>query len=159
MASRKKVAPKFAIGDHVRLASYMANTHPSYLAAGSHIAMAREAVDGLVLSIRELRTGKLSLATVGAPDNYIIEIVYDATFNPRYASPKNAPKTVERAVGSPLWQRLRDTMRKEASEGRTYCTAQGADSPYDKLIDGWKVVKVRSSEVVSLEQEPATSEA
>jgi hypothetical protein len=154
MAPRKKVL-KLAVGDHVRLASHLANQHPSYHTSPAFLGLAHEPVDGLVLSIRDVKTGKLIAVTSGALDGHVIELVYDATFNPKVASPRNSPKGVERPTSSPVWQNLRKALRKEAGDGRLFSTAGKENLPFARMLDGWKVVKVRSEHLVSLEEEPA----
>jgi hypothetical protein len=153
MAPRKKII-KLAVGDHVRLSSYKANQHTSYLTSPAFLGLSYEPVDGLILSIRDLRTGKLTANTTGALDGHIIELVYDATFNSRYASSRNFTKGVEQISGGQAWKKLRETLRREASEGRLFSTSTEGGIPVARLMDGFKVVKVRSTDLVSLEQEP-----
>ncbi len=152
------------IGDHVRLQSRAVNIHQSSQLAESESATVLEPVEGLILSIREIDSGQLVKQAEGTLENYVIEMVYDHTFNTRYASLRNAPRgSTESPVNKPGWKRLRAALRTAADRGQFYPTTAPAllsDSPLASLLDGWKVVKVRSNGFVRLEKpEPVVETA
>ncbi len=151
-----------AVGDHVRLVMRNANHHQSYQVTDNLVAPSREPVDGLVLSIRNIATGELLKNAQGNLDNYVIELLFDRTFSARYASLVNAPRGSERATETPRWKRVRALLREGAEKGQMYATALPnyyEDSPLAKYVDGWKVIKVRSSDIILQEQPEATNEA
>ena len=89
--------------------------------------------------------------------------MYDHTFNTRYASLRNAPRgSTESPVNMPGWKRLRAALRTAADRGQFYPTTSPTlltDSPLAALLDGWKVVKVRSNGIVQLEKPELVVEA
>ena len=151
------------IGDHVRLQSRAVNRHQSSQLAESESATVLEPVEGLVLSIRDIGSGQLVKQTDGTLENYVIEMVYDHTFNIRYASLRNAPRgSTESPVNMASWKRLRAALRAGAERGQFYSTATPTlltDSPLMSLLDGWKVVKVRSNGFERLEKPEPVVEA
>ncbi|HEY3378668.1 MAG TPA: hypothetical protein VGL77_14370 [Armatimonadota bacterium] len=144
-----------AVGDHVRLKSRMANAHDSYLIADTQVAFVREPADGLVLSIRDINSGRLVGETHGALQQYVIELLFDNTFNPKVASLRNAPRTAERPTAAPMWRRLRALLRDVRDKQEFISTVTPgffAEGPLAKQLDGWKVIKVRSEDLSSLEK-------
>lgn len=158
--AKQEINTVLAIGDHVRMRSRMSNEHQSYqVTSEMQVAFAREPMDGLVLSIRDISTGKLIRATTGQTDEYVVELLIDNTFNPKMASPRNAPRTAERVTAAPAWRRMRATLRDLAEKGQILSTNDAdlqTESPLAKQLDGWKIIKVRSSDLSSLEQEETT---
>lgn len=151
-----------AIGDHVRLKTRDANQYQSYQISGSQVAFMREPADGLILSIRDLRTGTLVKETSGELGGYVFELVFDNTFSPKYASTRNAPRTADRPTATPGWNRLRATLREMAGKDELLSTATPGfftDGVLSKMLDGWKVIKVRAEELVSLEKPEAEAPA
>lgn len=150
------------IGDHVRLESRAVNSHLSSRLATSESATLLEPVEGLVLSIREIDSGQLVKQAEGEFERYVIEIVYDHTFNIRYASLRNAPRgSTESPVNMSSWKRLRAALRAAADRGQFYATTSPTlmtDSPLSALLDGWKVVKIRSNKFVRLEKPEPVAE-
>lgn len=157
----KQTPQVLAVGDHIRLKARDNNQHQAYRSGASEVVTFHESVDGLVLSIRDVRTGQLKDKTKGALDQYVIEIVYSRTFNPRYSSLRNAARGVEDPTTTGGWRKLRAVLRKSVEEGKLYSAGSPellADSPLTSLLDGWKVVKVWSQELESLEK-PEEKEA
>lgn len=145
----------FAVGDHVRLKHSLANEHQSYQIANKQIAFMRESIDGLILSIRDISTGKLMSSTTGELTDYVIELLYDNTFSAKFASLKNAPRTAERPTAAPAWRRMQAILRDMAAKGELLSTSSPdflQNSPLTKMLDGWKVIKVRSHEISTLEK-------
>jgi len=80
--AKEKVSPQiFAIGDHIRLKTRAANQHGTYNIEAEQVAYSREPADGLILSIRDINSGRLIAKTTSAAGNYVIEMVFDNTFN------------------------------------------------------------------------------
>jgi len=142
-----------AVGDHVRLKARDGNQHASYQAGADELSSYRDPVDGLVLSIRDVQTGKLVPATDQLLDNYVVEVIYSRTFSARFASVRNAPRGTEDPTITAAWKRLNAALRKSAEEGKLYSTAMPdlfADSPLANLMDGWKVVKIWAQDMEKL---------
>ena len=145
-----------AVGDHVRLPMRSLNEHATYQVTDNQVAPAREPVDGLVLSIRNISNGELVKSTRGDLRQYVFEIIYDRTFSSKFASLTNAPRGSERPQATPRWQRVRTLLREGAAQEQLYSSAQPTlmtESPLARFVDGWKIVKVRSKEIDSLEQQ------
>lgn len=149
-----------AVGDHARLISRDRNQHGSYKVTAAEIATSREPVDGMVLSIRDVQTGQLVARAEGNLDRYVVEVVYVNTFNPRFASTRNAPRGVENPMTTGAWKRLRATLRKAAGEEKLFSTATAqAGGPLAEVLDGWRVAKLWANEIESLEQPETAAEA
>ena len=139
-----------AVGDHVRLKSRAANQHQSFQLTRDELSTQYEPVDGIVLSIREIATGRLLAETSGDLDSYVIELLNERTFSPRYASQRNAPRGTDHPTAAPAWTRLRQALRQAADSGTLYSSTMPTlltDSPLAKLLDGWKVLRVRSRDI------------
>ena len=150
-----------AVGDHVRLKTRDTNQHTAYGAEAADPTMFHDAVDGIVFSIRNVKTGALVTKTTGKLTDHVFELVYIRTFSPRYASLRNAPRGADDPTMTAGWKRLRATLRKAAEEGKIFSTASNElleGSPLAGMLDGWKVVKIWSEQIDSLEKaetEPA----
>jgi hypothetical protein len=143
-----------AIGDQVRLTMRAANMHQSYKVIDQAVAPDREPVDGIIFAIRDISKGTLVASTEGDFDNYVIEILFDRTFNPRYADYSNAPKTVDRPSSAPRYIGVKKALKDAAEKGVFYSTSNQelwADSPLVKHLKGWKIIKVRSNEIETME--------
>ena len=144
------------IGDHVRLKSRAVNQHFSAQLDKSESATALEPIEGLVFSIREINSGHLVNQTAGTLEDYVIEMVFDHTFNTRYASARNAPRgSTESPSTTANWKRLRSALRSAAERGQLFSTDTPTlmtDSPLVTLLDGWKIVKIHSTGVEKLEK-------
>jgi len=157
-----KATPRvLAVGDYIRLKMRDSNLHQAYRASAGETVTVHESVDGIILAIRSVSTGQLVARTKGALDHFVIEVVHNRTFNPRYASLRNAARGVEDPIANPGWKKLRAVVRKSAEEGKLYSTASPellTASPLASLLDGWKVIKVWSRDIESLEK-PEEKEA
>ena len=149
-----------AVGDHIRLKMRDLNRHQAYRAIAGETTV-HESVDGIILSIRNVSTGQLVARTKGALDQFVIEVIHNRTFNSRYASLRNAARGVEDPIATPGWKKLRAVLRKSAEESKLFSTASPellTASPLASLLDGWKVIKVWSRDIESLEK-PEEKEA
>ncbi|MHB9131373.1 MAG: hypothetical protein ACYDBB_09825 [Armatimonadota bacterium] len=147
-----------AVGDYVRLKSYTANENKSAEVTNNRSISAYAPIDGLVLSIREVRSGRMVDKAKGEPSDFVVEVVVDASFSTRYASLRNAPRGSDRPALTPTWRQLSVHLRALAEKGQLFSTAtpeQLAGSPLGKVLDGWKVLKVWSHELESMEQPEA----
>jgi len=150
------------VGDHVRLKSRAVNRHQSFRLATSESATVLEPVEGLILSIRNITSGQLVKQAEGNLDDYVMEIIYDHTFSTRYASLRNAPRGADIPTATASWKRLRAALRSAADQGQFYSTSTPnllTDSPLAALLDGWKVIKVRSTNIENLEKPEPVVEA
>lgn len=150
------------VGDHVRLKSRAANQHESFRVLDTEAVTVLEPVEGLIFSIRNIKTGHLVAKAEGSLDNYVIELVFDHTFNARYASLRNAPRGSESPMSTASWKRLHAGLRSAAERGEFYSTTTPelwANSPLVALLDGWKVIKVNSQKIESLEKPEPVPEA
>ncbi len=147
-------AKMLSVGDHVRLISRERNRYPMPTQYTPGQAPSHEPLDGLVLAIREIATGQLVSQTTGALDACVVELLFDGTFNTKYASLKNAPRTADRPNSTAAWKRIRALLRDAAAKGQLWSTASAelfTASPMAKLLDGWKVVKVIAAHLEPLE--------
>ena len=149
------------IGDRVRLKSRMANEYLSMRDANGEMASAREPMEGMVFSIRDVATGRLVAEATGDLTQYVIEIVYDHTFNARYASLRNAPRGSDSIYGTPGWKKMQAALRAAAQKGELFATGmmKAADPTILSLLDGWKVVKIWSKDIVNLQKPEPVQEA
>lgn len=154
MADKKKIP--LAIGDHVRLRAVNLNQH------SSQATTSREPLEGLVLAIREISSGKLVTQTKGDSTKYVVEIVSDHSFSTRYASQRNAPRGSDKPSTTAAWRRLATALRDGATTDKLYSTALPnllTDSPLAGMLDGWRVVKVWSDALENMERpKPAEAE-
>jgi hypothetical protein len=144
-----------AVGDHVRLKARIANQHQSFQLTRDEMATQHEPVDGIVLSIREIGSGKLVRETDGPLDAYVIELLNERTFSARFASTRNAPRGTDHPTAAPSWDRLRRALNDAALQGVLYSSTMPAlftESPLAKLLDGWKVLRVRSCDFELLDR-------
>ena len=158
----KATVEHISVGDHVRLKSFMVNQHGSYQVDSSQFASRREPVNGLVLSIRDVKTGQLVASTKGKLEGFVFELLFDNTFSPRFASLRNAPRSADRATATPNWRRMRALLRELAEKGQYVSTSMpdfNTESSVAKLLDGWKIVKIHSDEIVNLEKSEPEPEA
>ncbi|OPZ81157.1 MAG: hypothetical protein BWY76_03124 [bacterium ADurb.Bin429] len=135
------------VGDYVRLKSRAANQHQSFQLNREELSTQYESVDGIVLSIREISTGRLLAETSGDLDGYVIELLNERTFSSRFASQRNAPRGTDHPTAAPAWARLRQALRQAADGGVLYSSSMPTlftESPLAKLLDGWKVLRIRS---------------
>ena len=149
------------IGDRVRLKTRGENRHQAFQVSATEIAHALEPVEGMIFSIRNVGTGQLVALTEQDHAQYVMEVIFQNTFNAKYASTRNAPRGSEDPLATPAWRRLQATLRSAAAQGQLYSTAMSnlpADNPLASLLDGWKIVKVWTGELELLEA-PADASA
>jgi hypothetical protein len=155
---KKKSAPKrqrrqtpVAVGDGVRLPVETPNLISRYdpkLALGARGA---EGIEGIVCSIRDIRTGKLVAKTRGDLTGFVLEILHTQTFGPQYSSERNTAGASGSSApsDSPVWLKLRGVLQELASRRELVSASAGVLSrePFAELLDGWRVVKMKAEAV------------
>ena len=148
-----KALKTVAVGDVVRFSGGFRNQMTRYDANVSGDGRGAEAVEGIVCSIRSISTGKLVGKTRGGMSGYVLEIVHHQTFKLHYGSDRNTggPRGPEDVRNNPTWARLRQLLTEMAAKKQYISAAAGglAEEPLASLLDGWRVVKVKSEHVQS----------
>jgi hypothetical protein len=157
-AKQKKTEPtSISVGDQVRVPLEVDNAYAGYQMPVEQKRAMEEPVEGLVCSIRHVPTGKLVKTASGAMDEYVFEILHSRSFNPRFSSDYNVGKSkVPRLVQEyETWSAVRTALRELAAKGELLSDARGelAKQALAPNLDGWRVVKMRSSVIESLEEE------
>ena len=142
-------APRaIAVGDAVRLPAEIHNQISRYDPRLAGVGQGSEAIAGIVCSIRKVATGKLVAKTSGPLDNFVLEILHSQTFRPQLSSVRNSggPKGSEDPTQNPTWRRLRAELQEMAGRKQLVSHASGrfTSEPFDAMLDGWRVVKVRA---------------
>jgi len=168
MATKKKAAPEptatpgppaVAIGDHVRLPAGVENECINYRQE-TRAEVRVNPTQGIVLSIRDIKSGQLVAVAAGDTSQYLFELLQDRTFLPGFSSDHNAGKGVTRVGENPAWARLRGALRQKTGRGElaNQATTLTHQPPVASVLDGWRMVKVRARALESLEptaEEPA----
>ena len=148
---RRKVsrAPRaIAVGDAVRVPAEVHNRITRYDPRLARVGQGSEAIEGIVCSIRKVATGRLAAKTSGPLDGFVLEILHAQTFRPQLSSVRNSggPKGSEDPTQNPTWLRLRAKLQEMASRRQFVSHASGrfTSEPFDAMLDGWRVVKVRA---------------
>lgn len=145
-------AQTYAIGDHVRLPVGVENEVVNYRLSSRQEGRANP-IQGLLLSIRDIKTGQLVAVAAGDPGQYVFEVLQDRSFQAGFASDHNVAKGAVRVSDNPVWNRLRSAMRQKTSRGELGSQATGLmnQSPINTTLDGWRMVKVRSRAIENVE--------
>jgi hypothetical protein len=136
-----------SLGDAVRIPAATRTPVSRY---GPALARAPEAIEGVVVSIRNIATGKLVSKTRGDVSGYLLEVVHSETFAQR-SSDRNisGPRTAGRPGVSPAQAQLSQTLRELAAAGELPSAAAGdlSRDPFRSLLSGWRVVKVKAERI------------
>jgi hypothetical protein len=136
-----------AVGDAVKLPIDARNLIDRYDPSAARGARSAEAVEGIVCSIRTIKTGRLVAKTRGDLSGYVLEIIHSETFR-RHASPteRAGAPAITGLTQSPVWQRMRELLEKAVGAKELPSAASGGLSvePYRSLLNGWRVVKVKA---------------
>ena len=145
---RKRTTTAVAVGDVVRLPANARNQLSRYEPRLARVARGADAVEGIVCSIRDISTGRLTAKTRGDLDRYVLDVLHHRTFTAHFSSDRNTggPKGSDQLRDNPSWVRLRALLREAAAEGHFLSAASGELSRdlFSSLLDGWRVVKVRA---------------
>jgi len=143
-----------AIGDAVRIPAEERNLIGRYDPRAAQDGRSGEGIEGVVCSVREIKTGKLVAKTTGNLSDYVLEVMHSQTFRLHYGSDRNTggPRGPEDFRDNPVWQRLRAALREMAASKRLVSTSGGglSEEPLRSLLDGWRVVKVKAEHVEAL---------
>jgi|WetSurMetagenome_2_1015567.scaffolds.fasta_scaffold410476_2 hypothetical protein len=145
-----------APGDAVRLSLRVHNRFSGYDPRQKREDSTSRQIEGIILAIREIATGKLAALASGDFSQYVLEVIHNRSFDPSFASTQNAGKVIpgERGRISPLWQKVQQAIKQMAKEHKLVSISGGgfSGSPISGLLDGFRVVKVRADEIEALEQ-------
>jgi hypothetical protein len=155
---KKKSAPKrkrrqtpVAVGDAVRLPAETRNLISRYDPKLARGARGTEGIEGIVCSIRDIRTGKLVAKTRGDLTGFVLEILHTQTFGTQYSSERNTAGASGSGSpsDSPVSLRLRGLLQELASRRELVSASSGvlSQEPFAKLLDGWRVVKMKAEAV------------
>jgi hypothetical protein len=137
-----------AVGDEVRVPAETRNEFVGYEHAPSAEG-AREPLDGLVVSIREISSGQLLKVAAGDARHYVFDLVRNDTFDPRVSSKRNSQGVIAgRFHDSAVFRELQQALRQHA--GKTAATAAVdmlAQPPFSDMLDGWRLVRVHAARV------------
>jgi len=152
----KKIPPlsNISVGDAVRLAL---NTHNQIARYDPHVtqrARGSGAIEGIVVAIRDIGSGKLKPKTRGDLSKYVFEIIHNRTFQRDFASDRNSggPRGPNNVRNNPTWQRVQNAVQEMAGKKQLFTIASGGmiEEPIASLLDGWQVVKVRVDSMLPL---------
>jgi hypothetical protein len=143
-----------SVGDAVKIPAEARNLIGRYDAGLAKGGRGTQAIEGIVASIRRVATGELVVATKGDIADYVLEIVHNETFLRPFSSDRNTggPRGPETLRANAAWNRVGEALRQMAGRKRFVSTASGrfSEEPFESLLDGWRVVKVRASLVEPL---------
>jgi len=152
MAQRKSTArrPRTTpvVGDEVRVPAEVHNEFARYGCLPSAQG-AREPVDGLIVSIREISSGEPVKVAAGDPRRYVFDLLHSQTFDPRVSSKSNSQGVVAgRIQDSPAFAQVQRTLRERARKNppiRAYDML--SQPPFSDLLDGWRLMRFCSAHV------------
>jgi hypothetical protein len=166
-ASKKVVAAKaarrpaptgarlLAPGDEVRLPLRIHNRVHGYDPRLLREDVPSRAIEGLVLSVREIATGKLVPLASGEFSQYVLEVLHNRSFDAIFSSTQNAGKSTmgQRPQNTPMWARVKSALHQMGAERKLISLADGTlnASPLATMLDGWRIVKVRANEIEAVE--------
>jgi hypothetical protein len=143
-----------SVGDAVKVPVEARNLIGRYDAGLAKGGRGTQAIEGIVASIRRVATGEMAAATKGDISDYVLEIVHNETFLRPFSSDRNTggPRGAESVRGNAAWNKVGEALRQMAGKKRFVSTASGrfSEEPFESLLDGWRVVKVRASLVEPL---------
>lgn len=151
-SKRRDVTP--AVGDQVRVPTDVRNDFRPYEHSPGTPG-ARQPLDGTLIAIREISSGRPVKVAAGDPRGYVFDILDDRTFDPRVAAKANSQGAISGQVRtSAAFHRVQQAIRQRT--GRT-APVNGAgalaESPLHGLLDGWRVVRVCTAQIEVTEPE------
>lgn len=149
---RVNVQPRMlAPGDEVRVPLRVHNSYPGYDPRSLAEDVPTRAIEGIILSIRDIATGHLVPLATGNFDQYVLEIIHNRSFDAAFGSQQNSSKMPPGSPpqASPLWNKSCMLIKQLAAERKLISSADGSvyKSPLANLLDGWRIVKVRADQV------------
>jgi hypothetical protein len=153
----KTETTSISVGDQVRVPLEADNAYAGYQLPVDQKRAMDEPIEGLVCAIRHVPTGKLVKTASGNMNEYVFEILHSRSFNPRFSSDHNVGKSkVPRLVQEyETWSAVRQALRDLAAKDELLSDARGelAKQALAPSLDGWRLVKMRSPVIESLEEE------
>jgi len=146
---RKKPLTKVAIGDVIsvpgRVRGEAERAGPSWGTGAP-----AETVLGLVCSIRAIATGKLVGRTRGDLSKYLLEVIHSESFAAQGPPSVNREqRRLSRLRQNPAWSQTRALLRELADKKDLVSAVSSrlSQEPFDSLLNGWRVVKVKGDQV------------
>jgi len=156
----RAITQTIAVGDQIRIPLQTSNLYSNYGQPRETGQFPTEPIEGLVCSIRDVRTGELMPTATGNFDQYVFELLHSRTFHPRFSSDQNVggarvPRPVQEYD---RWKRVRQALRDATQRGERFSHSTGKlpQEVLDQMLQGWRLVKVRSAVVESVESEVAS---
>ncbi len=137
-----------AVGDEARVPADVRNEFGRYgQAPGSEAA--RQPIDGIVIAIREVSSGRPVKVAAGDPRRYVFDLLHDQTFDPRVSSKTNSQGAMAgRLRDSPAFQRVQQALRQLAHHAAVTRGMEAlAAPPLRDLLDGWRLIRVCAAQV------------
>ena len=143
--------PVVSVGDSVLIQAGESGRPGASEARPAGLESALQGMEGLVCAIREIATGRLVGKTAGPLEGYVLEVLHQRTFRPEFSSNRNTggARGPTPVAGGPAWAKVRELLRDMSRRSQFISQASGQFSgePFDSLLDGWRVVKVRAQMV------------
>jgi len=137
-----------AVGDEVRVPADARNEFARYEHSPGREGT-REPIDGIIVTIREISSGRRVKVAAGDPDRYVFELLDDRTFDPRVSSKANSQGvTARRIQDGPAFGQVQQALREHPGATQR---ASGDDMlrqpPFSAILDGWRLVRVCAAHV------------
>lgn len=143
--------PVVSVGDSVLIQAGESGRPGASEARPAGLESALQGMEGLVCAIREIATGRLVGKTAGPLEGYVLEVLHQRTFRPEFSSNRNTggARGSTPVAGGPAWAKVRELLRDMSRRSQFISQALGqlSGEPFDSLLDGWRVVKVRAQMV------------
>lgn len=143
--------PVVSVGDSVLIQAGESGRPEASGARPAGLESALQGMEGLVCAIREIATGRLVGKTAGPLEGYVLEVLHQRTFRPEFSSNRNTggARGPTPVAGGPAWAKVRELLRDMSRRSQFISQASGqlSGEPFDSLLDGWRVVKVRAQMV------------
>ena len=146
--------PTPAIGDGVRVATDARNEFLRYEHSPGTEG-ARRPIDGMVVAIREISSGQPVIVAAGDARRYVFDLLDDQSFDPRVSSKRNSQGvSAGRVRDAEAYHQVKQALRQlagRAAPASGYSALAGP--PLSELLDGWRVIRVRTPQVDVMETE------
>lgn len=156
---RRRKSQAVSVGDEVQVPLESRNEYQGYDVFPHQVGSPGQLIHGLICSIREVSSGELVGVAAGNFRQYVFEILHSNSFHPRFGTERNSEGSQGPGglADNPVWSQLRQQIREAAKRGKLVSHAAGHldEEPFASLLDGWRIVKVWTGEVESLEETAA----
>jgi hypothetical protein len=158
----RRPAETVEVGSEVQLVLGSRNAYPGYDVLKEQALPPFRPTQGLVASIRDIRSGELVAVATGDLGQYVFEVIHVDSFRPGFGSVRNATgaDTPGGLTASPAWKMLRKRLRDAARKGKLVSHATGTlgKEITAGLLDGWRASKVRAADLVIFDESPSTDD-